>query len=1843
MSGRAGATATLEAAAAPRGGPRARTAIPAARGPGLTIRLGSLSVPVVRPDGTAAIELEPGSRLGPLELRSVMWSGAAGPSAGAGIAGTTPGSAAPGAPAAPARMAASAPDRTGPIATGTDGPDLATQDAATRAPPSSASATTRAAAAASPADGAAPVGATPDGAAASAAGAAAEPPIAGLSLVTSISAPFVTGSAVFGLDPSGQATGQVRIDGSIGLPGMPVAALRYRSLAWPPGAPLPVPAVAVRRERLIVDLAGFSDLAGVELSGPGLAPIGEGRWSVALPAELQAAFGAAAAPTSPEAAAGADPMTVARARLAEAPSQRQALADPARAILESLLGVDLAAIGVHVDPPANDAAATVGARSFTIDSEAYFAAAAYGTDRPDLAALLARAVVQAVEGLSRIVDLDTPMADPAQKESSVQPAPAAAPGAPTALPAAATTPESAQLGPATAAGPEGASAAAPTAGEPTAAEAGGPTGEISPAEEGAPGAEAGPPGAGDVAVGEAPAEAAPPEGAPAEPAPAGAPIELIMPPPPAEPGPAEQARMGGVARGAGSAARSAAALPSAEETTAAARGAVTEPPAETAARAQAAVADALGARAQPSPEIVALCDRIRTSIRERRPVDEDDVKKTDSRKVAEQAGASLNSGIKSDSQRVEGSYAPLNNPPAGAPTLQPTAVQPPPATVAPPPIGAEGAAPDPIPAENLSLDADRDASDARVEESRINRPSSEPIQEPPFTTVREGQTELAGLAAEGPSRVAAQQQEAIGHAQQDMAALQLQAIEALNASRSATVGGVTTGQTKMVGSEEQQRQQISQQAQAIFSEAQTGVTSALAPLQANAMARWDAGIDRLSTEFHDSLARVRAWIDDRHSGVGGWFVSGWDSLTGLPSEITDEYSRAEREFGDGVCALLLDISSDVNTVIAAAEALIESARERIDKLFADLPDGLRDWATKEQEKFHSQLDGLHEQAAAARTSFVDGVSEKAVSAVAAVQAEVEQLREEAKGLIGKIADAIADFIDDPIRAIINGLLHLVGIPPASFWALVEKIGQVISDIADDPIGFINNLVDAVRQGFQQFFDNFGTHVLQGFWDWLFSGLGPVGVQLPKDMSVGSLITFALQVMGITWPNIRKILVKHIGEENVALIEQAWQLVSTLIEKGPSGILDMIKERLSPDVLLETILKAAIDYLIDALIKQVVVRVIGLLNPAGAIAQAIQLIYTVLKWIFQNAAKIFSLIETVVNALADVIAGNLSSVANAVEKALAMLIPIVIDFLAEWLGFGDLPIKIAEVIKSLQEQVLAVVDQIIGFLVEQAKKLLSALGFGGDDDKDKAKGAEDTELGKTVRFNVGVEPHSVFVQQSGSSAELMVASAQTPVTDKLAGWRAIAPSKWKKDQEKLKEVVALLDTADSLSSTANAEANQLAGEFAAEQAAAKPEEHTTPSDDALEGEEVTLASTLRQLFKAFDEKVDLSLIFANEIGACHQAAQADVREGVKAIGEATPELEDWAEVKSRLFTVKTRISGSLAAPMHAGTGGYSTDGQDYGKAGLIKALETPEKAPVRAKNPDTQQAYLVSQKRYLKVGADNAWVAAISALQDSILANSDPTDALKVAFLAKWAASVEPDEALVEAVQSSGGIVKFLQALAQAPVAEITVAVFQELWKTPVNKEFVKSRFRAVASTGAHEWVPTNLIPKVVERAATAEEAENLYLWVDMQNEMRTDTSWVIFSPTTYKTQELTPPGGATRTTLTGHVGAVGYRFQSDDDTRWLQGFQDPWHEKLRDQFWAGKTPAEVVTLMQAWTVQTVWQGGDASPATWTPYYVKQSEGGGPKTVADLGKDQADRYGQLIAQFESWKKEWVKGG
>jgi hypothetical protein len=1585
-------------------------------------------------------------------------------------------------------------------------------------------------------------------------------------------APFADVTGRAGFRSDGTLDGTVQMRARVSLLGLGMGEAVWQVDGWSPETPLVAPAITLRGTTLAVDLRSLP--AGVAWTPrDGMdAPRDGDRVTVHLPA----------GPVAP-----GEPLSP---RIAQ--------------FYRGQFGADSSQLRAHADSPVD------GAPAFVTDSDLFFAPGIYGVDSPETLRVLDAAIRAALAGA-----FGTVTGEPAPLLPPAPPTPEA-PAADTAA-VSATMPKSAPAaevaeGAATRTGATAEQAAAAAEG----GEAG--AGQLVPAEGAA--AEAG-----AAEAGEAGAEAeAPPV------------VELIMPEPPADLTPAAAARGGAVASGAGGAARAARNLPSAAEDVTDSRGAVTEPAAETAARAREELAAELGERSAPSPEIVELCDRIRTAIRENRPEDEDALLETDPTHEAQQAGATVTGSVQGQVSEVGSSYDAMKSPPAGAPGRTPSPIDQPSPTSPRLGVDATTAAPDPIPPENTSLDADVAATDQRIADSGIDTRVTKEIPDGPFAEARDARAGLGEVAERTPQEIQAEQQQAIDSAHADMAQLQLQAVAAMQGARSGTVGAVGTGQTGMVTSEENTRESVSQRAQQIYDTAQRQVDQLLQPLSRTAIARWEAGLARLSQNFHDSLDRVKRWIDDRHSGVGGTILAVGDYIAGLPDWVTDEYNRAEREFGDGVCDLLLDISSDVNGVVAAAQAIIQHARDDIDATFQAMESEFPEWAAQERARFAGMLDGLSRRVTDAQTSFVRDVSQRAITAVNEVHAEAQARREEAGGLIGRVVAAIDEFIDDPVRAIINGLLRLVGIPPAAFWALIAKIEQVISDIANDPENFINNLVAGIKLGFEQFFDNFGIHVLHGFWDWLFSGL-KTPIPMPRDLSLRSIFTFALQLMGITWARVREILVRHIGPTAVEVIEAAWQLISVLIERGPDGLVELVKEQLTPENIVDAILQAAVEYLVETLIEQVVVRVVGLLNPVGAIAQAIDLIYRVCSWIFRNAARIFRFIEAVVNGMADVIAGNIGGLARAVERALASLIPPVIDFLAGLLHLGDLPNKVADVIGRLQASVYAVMDRVIGFLAERGKALLARLGIGTEEDQEGGHN-DDDELGITVRFTAARERHRLYFEVAGEETTLMVASIPEPIETKIDEWRSKLGELPDDQQE---PTATKLDNLETVADEANEEGDELARQFL--EANRDPNDEIEPqSDDALESRERAIAGMLDELFTIFGDR------------GSEEAFLADIAANLPVHGRSrgATVLDLW---DTRYATPPQYVplnASSVARVWNAAElegpavdAGQEYLGQEDVQRELLPYFTGPEagSTPKRANTVAFANHALVEkgQSHPVRQGfLDAMGNAYAQEMRSHPPPDIDPIDVNLAATVAsvdyKSATSPygafeplpgrgdEPDPPLIERAQDMHA---FLRGIAQNRSFNGYSAVrLQWAWTDRPSKEWLNRHFRIPHQ---HEWIPTNLLPELLREAFNAQDDAALTLavkWIDFQFALRSQTNFVLW--------HLDPDPA-------GHVGS----FSTDQPGRRSAGTANSkaFHDWLRTLYHANRAagPYEFAIAVMTDIRAQVWDGNTAGIP---PEHLNDPigvwyrlEGVGrvsDLTIGDLAAVQSGNYIQIINDFEN---------
>ncbi|RKH69406.1 hypothetical protein D7W81_11080 [Corallococcus aberystwythensis] len=1120
------------------------------------------------------------------------------------------------------------------------------------------------------------------------------------------------------------------------------------------------------------------------------------------------------------------------------------------------------------------------------------------------------------------------------------------------------------------------------------------------------------------------------------------------------------------------------------------------------------------------------------------------------------------------------------------------------------------------------MDADVAVNQQRMADAGMTSEPALLVPGGPVAEARAAQNELEETAAQGPAEVLAQQEATLNRSRGDMVQLQEAALEALRSSRSHTTTQGRARQERMVGSEVQLREQASTRANGIFTDAQRAVEELLQPLTDTAMSRWEAGIQRLSSSFRSDLREVERSLEERHSGVGGAIVSLWDDVTGMPDWVVEAYNRAERTFGDGACELARDIAREVNGVIATCEALIEQAHRDIANVFAQLPASLQEWAAGEQARLDQGLDGLRDSARQQRDRFNQLLVQQATQAVQEVQREIQGLRGRARGLVGRIVDAVNAFLEDPARVILEGLLSRLGIAPSAFWAVVARIRDVISDIGKDPLGFAGHLLRAVGEGFRLFFDNVEGHLLRGLLDWLFSGLAGVGVQLPRDMSLGSIVTFFLQLMGITWERIRRLIARRLGERNVELLEHAWTLISTLMEQGPAGIYEMLKDRFNPRELLDQVLTAARDAIVEAVITRVTARILMMFNPVGAILQALEAIYRVLKWIFENASRLFTLVETVVNGMADILSGNTAGLARAIEQGLARLVAPVIDFLAGYAGVGDLPEQIRGVIERGQNWMEGILDRVIGWLADRAQALMRAMGLGGPAGTPPAEGG-DTELGETVTFRAGGESHRMWVDVRGEEAPLMIASTPMTLEQRLEDWNSRLESLDDRTPVKphglplRRRAASLMTQAGMILRQASTAARGLARQRRdmarnPGQAPARPVD-----DNALEAQERQLSISVQELFTLFGDKPEegsLTVRFRQQLEQLHPSASVQVHDALQALSSASPSSDEgsaraasfasWEDMKTALGS-HDKVKHALTTPL--------TRDHDFGKYADERQAIPQLSAAIRDAEPRATYPGVVTAEgheedwlppRKVNLNRANApYTEAKRKLNEELFDKSvEPrtNDALKAAFLEAFKEAPPPvSQDLKDAFPSSSTtVVNLLAIIRGKKVGNVDLRRLNDLWTeqgtAPSNRAFLAGRLRG-AVKNQHEWIPVSRLIDMVNRDAqesTVDPMANPCQWIKLQHHLRIDTSWVIFKPGKVQREARYEADNQTYAVLQGHPGAI--RLAVAGAKAWEQDGEGTFHHELfevvKEAMRSKATIEQLIAQLRAKCMEWVWNG-----------------------------------------------------
>ncbi len=366
------------------------------------------------------------------------------------------------------------------------------------------------------------------------------------------------------------------------------------------------------------------------------------------------------------------------------------------------------------------------------------------------------------------------------------------------------------------------------------------------------------------------------------------------------------------------------------------------------------------------------------------------------------------------------------------------------------------------------------------------------------------------------------------------------------------------------------------------------------------------------------------------------------------------------------------------------------------------------------------------------------------------------------------ASIVGDFLRWGLDQVISLLEILFSVVAPGVMPYIKKAQAAFITIIKNPVAFVGNLVRAGKQGFQMFASNIWTHLKTALIKWITGPLGEAGVYIPKSFDLMEIVKLVLSVLGLTWQNIRSKLVKIIPEPVLAGLEKTASILVTLVKDGPAAAWEQIKAELSE--LKEQLIGKVTEMISIEVVKAAVIKLVSMLNPAGAVIQAIIAIYNTITFFIQKIQQIAAVVASFVDSIAAIASGQVDAAAKKVEQTMANTLTLIIAFLAKFAGLGNIPEKIVSIVKKIRQPIDKGLDKIVAWL---GKMLANAKGAISEWWKNRANFT-----------NADGESHTLSFQGEQASATLTIESTPRPLVTFLANYE-----KGKKPDDVQKKVIA----------------------------------------------------------------------------------------------------------------------------------------------------------------------------------------------------------------------------------------------------------------------------------------------------------------------------------------------------------------------------------------------------------------------------------------------------------------------
>lgn len=350
-----------------------------------------------------------------------------------------------------------------------------------------------------------------------------------------------------------------------------------------------------------------------------------------------------------------------------------------------------------------------------------------------------------------------------------------------------------------------------------------------------------------------------------------------------------------------------------------------------------------------------------------------------------------------------------------------------------------------------------------------------------------------------------------------------------------------------------------------------------------------------------------------------------------------------------------------------------------------------------------------------------------------------------------------------MRTAFRLLLRALRVPVDLAAQVLQKAARSWDVVLARPIQFLQNLLRATGQGFRRFFGNILSHLWYGVQGWLFDQLGDVGITPPATWDLRGVFGLVLQVAGVSLERVLELLASRVGRPVVERIRRAvnflsgaWEWLRVAVTEGPAGMWRMLVDRLRD--LGRMVLESAVGWVMRRIIAQVSVRLTALLASAGlgAVVEAFKALYNAIQTALEYARRILEILNTVFDTVLQIAEGVFGPAAETLERGLRTAMPVVIGFLANYIGLGGLGERIREIILGIRERVDSAILWLIDRALSAGRWLMDMLRAGA------AAVMEWWRRRKPFRSSNGAD-HTLLFQGEAGGAALHVRSVDTPLS------------------------------------------------------------------------------------------------------------------------------------------------------------------------------------------------------------------------------------------------------------------------------------------------------------------------------------------------------------------------------------------------------------------------------------------------------------------------------------------------